>query len=149
MEITRHFTVTTTIVHKNKVLLHFHKKLKKWLPIGGHIDRDELPDEAAIREAREEAGIKIKLHSAYAVSGHDGARDLKGPARLMLQDINGHHQHIDFSYYATSDSFKLKPYSGETKMLRWFTVGEIKNIKAPENVKVRALEALKILGKGK
>ena len=44
MEITRHFTATTVIVHKNKVLLHLHKKLGIWIPVGGHIDRDELPE---------------------------------------------------------------------------------------------------------
>ncbi|WP_202710979.1 hypothetical protein [Sporosalibacterium faouarense] len=32
----RHFTVSVFIVHKNKVLLHLHKKAKKMLPLGGH-----------------------------------------------------------------------------------------------------------------
>lgn len=144
MEITRHFTVTTTIVHKNKVLLHFHKSLKKWLPIGGHIDRDELPEEAAIREAKEEAGIYIAVYSPYKTAKYSGAKDLKGPARVMLHDINKYHQHIDFSFYATTDTFKLKPAIKESKKLRWFTAEEIKKIDVPKNVKIRAFEALKI-----
>lgn len=147
MEITRHFTVTTTIVHKNKVLLHFHKSLKKWLPIGGHIDRDELPEEAAIREAKEEAGLEIVLYNPDENLKMDGTRDLVRPPHIMLQDINAFHQHIDFTYYASADIFELNPEDGETNDLRWFTKEEVEKLDAPQNVKIRALEALKILGR--
>jgi 8-oxo-dGTP pyrophosphatase MutT (NUDIX family) len=145
MEITRHFTVTTTIVHKNKVLLHFHKKLKKWLPVGGHIDRDELPEEAAIREAREEAGLDIILYNPDKNIQMDGAKDLIRPSHIMLQDINNFHQHIDFTYYAMANTFELHPGSEETNELEWFTPEEIKKLDIPQNVKVRALEALELL----
>ena len=147
MEITRHFTVTTTIVHENKVLLHFHKSLKKWLPIGGHVDRDELPEEAAIREAKEEAGLEIVLYNPDENLEMDGTRDLIRPLHIMLQDINDFHQHIDFTYYASASKFELKPEDGETNDLRWFTKEEIEKLDAPQNVKIRALEALNILGK--
>ena len=146
MEITRHFTVTTTIVHKNKVLLHFHKSLKKWLPIGGHIDRDELPEEAAIREAKEEAGIDIELHRSRKIFIDREARDLILPLHIMLQDINQFHQHIDLGFYANAKTFDLKPAKDETENLKWFSKEEIKKIYAPQNVKIRALEALRILG---
>ena len=63
MEITRHFTATVLIVHDNKVLLHRHKTRGALLPVGGHVDRDELPQDAAVREAREEAGLEIVLHN--------------------------------------------------------------------------------------
>ena len=32
MEITRHFTATTFVVHQDKVLLHQHKRCGTWLP---------------------------------------------------------------------------------------------------------------------
>lgn len=38
MSMDRHFTVSIYIVYKDKVLLHLHKKAKKMLPIGGHIE---------------------------------------------------------------------------------------------------------------
>ncbi len=41
--------------------LIFHRKLKKWLPPGGHIDPNEMPSETAIREAFEETGLEIEL----------------------------------------------------------------------------------------
>jgi len=32
-------------------------------PVGGHIEADELPHEAALREAYEESGLQVKLHN--------------------------------------------------------------------------------------
>lgn len=42
------------IVNKDKLLLIHHKKLKKWLPVGGHIDENETPCKALRREVKEE-----------------------------------------------------------------------------------------------
>ena len=42
METTRHFTATTYVVEGDAVALHEHERLGKWLPPGGHVDRDEL-----------------------------------------------------------------------------------------------------------
>jgi 8-oxo-dGTP pyrophosphatase MutT (NUDIX family) len=49
----RHFTTSVYILHEGKVLLLFHPKLQKWLPPGGHIEKDESPPEAAKREVME------------------------------------------------------------------------------------------------
>jgi ADP-ribose pyrophosphatase YjhB (NUDIX family) len=32
------------------VLLVYHRKLAMWLPPGGHVEPNELPDDAAVRE---------------------------------------------------------------------------------------------------
>ncbi len=53
------FTVEVFIVYDNKVLLRKHDKYKKWLSIGGHIELDEDPNQAAIREVKEEVGLDI------------------------------------------------------------------------------------------
>ncbi len=147
MEITRHFTVTATIIHKNKVLLHFHKSLKKWLPIGGHIDRDELPEVAAVREAEEESGLDIVLYNPDEKIKLKKSKQLVRPAMITLHNINLHHQHIDFAYFATIKKAELNPKSGEAKNLRWFSKKEIEDLKMPDDAKARALEALRILGK--
>ena len=51
------FTVSLFIVEGERVLLVHHKKLNCWLPIGGHIELEEDPEQAAYREAKEECGL--------------------------------------------------------------------------------------------
>lgn len=146
MEITKHFTATTFIVYKNKVLLHLHKKLGFWLPVGGHIDRDELPETATLREIKEESGLDVKLYNPDKQIKMGDTKQLLRPVHIILENINQFHQHIDFIYYATSKTDALNPEEGETSNLKWFSQKEIKTLKnAPENVKVLALETIKIL----
>ena len=49
------------IFSKDKVLLIHHKKLDLWLPVGGHIEKNETPDEALLREIKEEIGIDVRI----------------------------------------------------------------------------------------
>lgn len=147
MEITRHFTATTFIVHQDKVLLHLHKKLSVWLPMGGHIDRDELPHEATMREIREEAGIEVKLYNPDPAVAMGDVVQLPRPMHLLLENINPHHQHIDFIYYASCDTADLAPQSGESLTLKWFTAAEVESLQdAPGNVKALAREAIELIG---
>ena len=148
MEITRHFTATTFVVYQNKVLLHRHKRCGAWLPAGGHIDRDELPEEAAVREVKEETGLDVELYNPDAVlfATDDEARQLHRPMHLLLENINPYHQHIDFIYYATAVSNDLNPALGETNQLQWFTLAQLQNTAMPTNVQVCAREAHTQLG---
>jgi len=146
MEITRHFTATTLIVHQNKVLLHLHKKLNIWIPVGGHIDRDELPQETALREIKEESGLEVKLYNPDKQIEMGDVRQLIRPMYILLENINQFHQHIDFIYYAQADTFELKPQNNETNNLKWFSIDEVKQLEgAPENVKILSLEAIRML----
>jgi len=53
-----HFTASCYIVDaEGRLLLHHHKRLDRWLQMGGHVDGDEPPDLAALREGREESGL--------------------------------------------------------------------------------------------
>jgi ADP-ribose pyrophosphatase YjhB (NUDIX family) len=147
MEITRHFTATTIIVYKNKALLHLHKKLGIWIPVGGHIDRDELPQTAALREIKEESGLDVNLYNPDKQMEMGDVKQLFRPMHILLEDINQFHQHIDFIYYATTDTDVLSPHNGETTNLRWFTSGEIKTLEGvPANARILSLEAIDLLG---
>ena len=55
------FTVAIFVVQQSRVLVIHHKKLNKWLPLGGHIELDEDPEQAALRETKEESGIDVDL----------------------------------------------------------------------------------------
>ena len=96
----RHFTVAVFVVWEGKVLLHHHRKLGMWLPPGGHIERDELPDEAAGREVYEETGIRVELTGERREDVEDPVQ-LHRPAGVQLENIGPGHQHIDLIYFAT------------------------------------------------
>ena len=53
-----HFTASCYILDgAGRLLLHHHRRLHRWLQMGGHVDGDELPVSAALREGREESGL--------------------------------------------------------------------------------------------
>jgi 8-oxo-dGTP pyrophosphatase MutT (NUDIX family) len=148
METTRHFTATTYVVHNERVLLHWHKKLDCWLPPGGHIDRDELPETAALREVKEETGLDVRLYNPDAPLDFTGdpTQQLIRPAHILLEQINPFHQHIDLIYYASvSGPVRLVPAAEETTTLRWFTATDLAETDMPVNVRVCGLEALRLL----
>ena len=95
----RHFTVAVFVVWSGKVLLHFHRKLGMWLPPGGHIERDELPDDAAVREVYEETGVEVALVGERREDVDDPVQ-LHRPAGVQLENIGPGHQHIDLIYLA-------------------------------------------------
>jgi 8-oxo-dGTP pyrophosphatase MutT (NUDIX family) len=95
----RHFTVAIFVVRDGRVLLHWHRKLGMWLPPGGHIERDELPDEAAVREVLEETGVEVELVGERREDVEDPVQ-LHRPAGVQLEDIGPGHQHIDLIYFA-------------------------------------------------
>jgi 8-oxo-dGTP pyrophosphatase MutT (NUDIX family) len=95
----RHFTVAVFVVSRGEVLLHRHRKLGMWLPPGGHIEEDELPDEAALREVLEETGIEVELVGERREDVEDPVQ-LHRPAGVQLENIGPGHQHIDLIYFA-------------------------------------------------
>ncbi|HEU4793925.1 MAG TPA: NUDIX domain-containing protein [Nitrolancea sp.] len=94
------------VVREGRVLLHWHAKLARWLPPGGHIEPNELPDEAAIREVMEETGVEAVLVSSPLVSIDlpGQPRQLARPLGIQLADIASGHQHIDLVYLARGES---------------------------------------------
>jgi 8-oxo-dGTP pyrophosphatase MutT (NUDIX family) len=138
-EITRHFTATTFVIRDGKVLLHLHPKQQLWLPPGGHVERDELPHEAAVREVEEETGLRVRLHSESAAAGM--AREMEcavvpQPAFILVEDINPFHQHIDFVYFARA------PHGAPVNDdFQWLAPDELAMPGVPENVRAGARQA--------
>jgi 8-oxo-dGTP pyrophosphatase MutT (NUDIX family) len=95
----RHFTVAVFVVHERSVLLHMHRKLGMWLPPGGHIEIDELPDDAAVREVLEETGIEVELVGERREDVEDPVQ-LRRPIGVQLENIGPGHEHIDLIYLA-------------------------------------------------
>jgi 8-oxo-dGTP pyrophosphatase MutT (NUDIX family) len=145
MEIVRHFTASIYIIYENKVLLHKHKKYDLILPVGGHIEENELPGDAAIREAKEESGLDIVLFNSNCLSEDyfKNSKELNRGEHLNLHKIKEGHEHIDFVFYARTNLNILKPEVGESKSLSWYSKDDILNSKIiSDEVKIYALDAL-------
>ena len=94
------FTVAIFVVHDDKILLIHHRKLDKWLPLGGHIELDEDPEQAALREAKEESGLDVELLGERPPTTSPGTRALIAPRFLDIHRINETHEHIGMIYWA-------------------------------------------------
>lgn len=137
---TRDFTVAVFVVHDGKVLLHFHEKLNRWLPPGGHIEPNELPDEAAVREVWEETGVTCNLIGNSVLHFADPTLpvQLATPAGIQLEQIGPNHQHIDLIYYAIGTPAEDRHKVG------WFALNELGPLDLTEEITIRcelAIEA--------
>lgn len=123
----RHFTVAAFVVDRERVLMLWHRKLNMWLPPGGHVEPNELPDEAAVREVREETGIVALLLPEDPGEIPPGPARLCRPEGIQLEDIGPGHQHIDLVYFAIpAPGADLTPRGNdEGEQVGWYTYGEL------------------------
>ena len=106
----RHFTVSGFLVEGDSTLLHWHKKLQIWLPPGGHIDPDEDPVQAVVREVLEETGIAAEVVPHELEHAFSNLPQLPSPLSIIVADVGASadeptHQHIDMCY-------ALRPLTG-------------------------------------
>ncbi|NLE16978.1 MAG: NUDIX domain-containing protein [Propioniciclava sp.] len=117
--LTRDLAVSVFVVWRSQVLLHRHRKLELLLPPGGHVEQGELPDEAAVREVLEEAGVAVELVGPPPFQA-PGPRQLTRPRGVQLESIGPGHEHIDLVYLGRP----LEPYdgrlSGDEPSFRWY-----------------------------
>ncbi|MFA5130901.1 MAG: NUDIX domain-containing protein [Patescibacteria group bacterium] len=121
------FTVEVFIVYRNTVLLRKHDKYKIWLSVGGHIELNEDPVEAALREVKEEVGLDIKIVGELKkFAPLDGYQELIAPRFLNRHRINETHEHVTLVYFATTDDNKV--IQGEKEIsddIHWFTAAQL------------------------
>jgi len=119
MQLNRTITATVYIVNQEKVLLHMHKKFNTLFPVGGHMEADELPHEAALREAYEESGLNVELYNNEEQLELGRVQQLPRPMNLLLENIGHEKENIDFIYFATTNTFELNPSNGESSEFYW------------------------------
>ena len=98
----RHFTASGYVIRDGCVLLHWHPKVGGWLPPGGHIEANEDPVQAVLREIEEETGIVAEVLPAGIVLDLEYPVQVQPPFTILVEDIDdpidGRHQHIDMIY---------------------------------------------------
>jgi 8-oxo-dGTP pyrophosphatase MutT (NUDIX family) len=141
------FTVTIVVVQDNRVLLVHHRKLQQWLPLGGHIELDEDPETAALREAKEESGLDVKLIGERPPTTGPGTRALIAPRFLDIHRITDTHEHIGMIYWARPANGALTLSSEEHHDIRWCSAAELDALTPPMSAAVRwyCLKALEEL----
>ncbi|MEI6569208.1 MAG: NUDIX domain-containing protein [Verrucomicrobiota bacterium] len=138
------FTVAIFVVHEGRVLVIHHRKLEKWLPLGGHIELDEDPEMAAIREAREESGLDVELIGERPPTTGPGTRALIAPRFLDIHRISATHEHIGMIYWARPRTGTLTLATEEHHDIRWCTPADLEQLQPPmsDAVKWYCLKAL-------
>jgi 8-oxo-dGTP pyrophosphatase MutT (NUDIX family) len=125
----RHFTATGFVVRDGATLLHWHRRLKQWMPPGGHIEPDEDPVQAVLREIREETGLEAEVTPGRERLSFAYPEQLEAPYTILVEDIPGPgepHRHIDLIYFC-------RPVGGandnpaEDPTLRWVSEAELRS----------------------
>ncbi len=63
--------------------------INKWLPVGGHIEQNETPDEALLREIKEETNLDVELLNKPAISEKGNVKEvLAVPFHVIVHQFN-------------------------------------------------------------
>jgi 8-oxo-dGTP pyrophosphatase MutT (NUDIX family) len=125
------FTVAIFVVHDSQVLVIHHRALGKWLPLGGHIELDEEPETAALREAREESGLEVELLGERPPTTAPGSRALIAPRFLDLHRISDTHEHIGMIYWARPKNGSVRLAAAEHHAIRWCSSQQLDELQPP------------------
>lgn len=111
------------------MLLIWHGKLGFWLPPGGHLEADELPHDAAVREVLEETGVTTRVvppAGPPVTPTTLGVFELPRPWAMLHEDIPAStaepaHVHLDLCYLLEADDeAALHPDDREVAAVRWW-----------------------------
>jgi 8-oxo-dGTP pyrophosphatase MutT (NUDIX family) len=119
-----HITGSALVVDKyiEFTLLTHHTKLDRWFQLGGHSDGDNDPLNVAFREAGEESGLK----SLAYLPGFEGIFDVDVHPIPEKGDMPTHN-HFDIRVLLAADKNEPFVVSGESKELKWVSLGEVRN----------------------
>jgi 8-oxo-dGTP pyrophosphatase MutT (NUDIX family) len=128
-----HVTGSAWIVSPDReaVLLTHHRKLDRWLQLGGHADGDSDVLAVALREAREESG----LETLELLPGDDG----RIPLDIDVHEIPARgaepvHQHHDVRFLFVARPGEGLRVSDESHDLRWVPWQEISTLTQEESI---------------
>ena len=125
-----HVTASAWVVDPGRtraVLLH-HRKLGRWLQLGGHVDGDPDVRGAAQREAREESGLRTLRalgELVYDIDVH----------RIPARGDEPEHDHYDLRWAFEADPRESLVRNDESHDVRWIPLAELDAYEIDESVR--------------
>lgn len=122
-----HVTGSAFVVDKSLsyVLMTHHRKLDKWLQLGGHADGEPDVYKVAMAEAKEESGLTALSRVRFAKEPTPFDIDVHSiPARKEEPE----HVHYDIRYLIMADKNEPLMMSDESNDLKWFTLSEARAV---------------------
>ncbi len=124
-----HLTASALVLDSThtRALLTHHKKLGRWLQLGGHCDGDSNLPGVALREAIEESGISdlcilpepidLDIHAIPALAGEP------------------EHLHLDTRFLVFSPAGAVPSAGEESRALGWFSPAELEGLETDRSVR--------------
>jgi len=125
-----HVTASAWIVDPDRtqaVLLH-HRKLERWLQLGGHVDGDPDVRRAALREAREESGLRalrLIVEPIYDIDVH----------RIPARGAEAEHEHYDLRFALEADPREPLVRNAESHDVRWIALSDLESYAIDDSVR--------------
>lgn len=150
------FSVSAYIVRLDlpepAIVFHLHRKLNKYIQFGGHVELNETPWNAVLRETREEAGYDTSqitlLQPNY--NSFNSMRNVPLhplPLAIHTYPVGKGHYHTDISYvFTTKESPALEVEAEEKTSTKLLTYSEVVNLNEEDIYKNVQDIAIYVLG---
>ena len=134
----RAFSVAVYARRGERVLVIEHRRLQTWLPVGGELEGNETPLEAAARELREETGL------AGAFRPVIGALDGVPPGLIGYEEHQAGSKglHMNFVFVCEVPAQAEVVPNDEFGNFRWVNGAELERLESPLNVRQFGFVAL-------
>ena len=121
-----HFTASCWLVSADgeRVLLTHHRKLNRWLQLGGHADGDFDLAQVALREAQEESGlVGLSVETRiYDIDAH----------RIPARGSEPEHTHWDVRFVIRHQGDERFVVSDESHALAWVAITQLLDPNYPD-----------------